>query len=76
MRQFILTDEQERKIKEWDNPETGHVCSLKRENGNGKYAGAIGGHLSYSFTPTSIGEIVTVKCACGAELDVTDYDSF
>jgi hypothetical protein len=75
MLQFIITDEQQKKIKKWDNPETGHRCTLKQDN-KGKYAGAIGGHLSYSFTPTSIGEIVKVTCACGAELDVTDYDRF
>ncbi len=26
---------------------------------------------TYSFTPTSIGIVVTVKCACGSEIDVT-----
>ena len=35
--------------------------------------GAIGGVLTFSFTPTSIGMGVGVKCACGAEVNVTDY---
>ena len=39
------------------------------------YQGAIGGGVSYSFTPTSIGTIVKVQCH-GKELDVTDYNSF
>lgn len=38
------------------------------------YAGAIGGGLSYIFTPTSIGTSVRVKSAfTNNELDVTDY---
>ncbi len=36
-------------------------------------AGAIGGTLTYCFTPTSIGCCVRVKCACGEEIDLTDY---
>lgn len=34
-------------------------------------SGAIGGALTYSFTPTSIGTIITVECACGFKLDCT-----
>jgi len=36
--------------------------------------GAIGGVLTFSFTPTSIGTVVKVICACGEELDLTEYD--
>lgn len=39
------------------------------------YAGAIGGGVTYSFTPTSIGVIVKVK-AYDKEYDVTDYENF
>jgi hypothetical protein len=35
-------------------------------------SGAIGGKYSYIFTPTSLGVITIVKCACGEELDLTD----
>jgi len=38
--------------------------------------GAIGGALTYIFGPTSIGVVVKVKCACGKELDVTDYENW
>lgn len=38
---------------------------------------AIGGQFEYRFSPTSIGSIVTIKCAfCKEEKDVTDYDSW
>lgn len=36
--------------------------------------GAIGGRMTYSFTPTGIGVAVTVSCACGAKENITDYD--
>lgn len=39
------------------------------------YDGAIGGGLTYEFTPTSIGVIFKVKYG-KHELDLTDYDSW
>ena len=33
------------------------------------YHGAIGGVITYSFTSTSIGQICTIKCACGESSD-------
>ena len=39
-------------------------------------SGAIGGAETYCFTPTSIGVIVEVKCACGCEIDLTDYSQW
>jgi len=32
-----------------------------------KYAGAIGGIMSWIITPTSIGDLISMRCACGAE---------
>lgn len=39
------------------------------------YEGAIGGGLTYSFTPTSLGVIVKAKYG-EFTLDLTDYDSW
>lgn len=39
------------------------------------YSGAIGGAVSYIFTPTSIGFVVKVRCY-GKELDITDYSDW
>jgi hypothetical protein len=39
------------------------------------YEGAIGGGLTYSFTPTGLGDICKVRYS-EFELDVTDYDNF
>jgi hypothetical protein len=51
----------------WDE----HECRLR-----GKYRGATGGGNDIIFSPCSIGVGVTVRCACGAEKDVTDYSSW
>lgn len=43
------------------------------------YEGAIGGGVTYEFTPTSIGNIINVRYKTFEQefkLDVTDYDSF
>ncbi len=36
--------------------------------------GASGGRLCYAFTPTSLGLVTQVTCACGQGIDLTDYD--
>lgn len=36
--------------------------------------GAIGGAYTWEFTPTSLGTVTVVRCACGEGIDVTDYD--
>ena len=40
------------------------------------YGGAIGGSITYSLTPTQLGTVTKVTCACGAEYDATDYNSW
>ena len=41
-----------------------------------RYSGAIGGVYTWEFTSTTIGMGVGVKCSCGEEINVTDYDSW
>ena len=60
---FELTDEQYLK-----------VAYLSEVFGS-EYGGAIGGGVTYKFTPTSIGVIVSVKIA-GVEYDLTGYSGF
>ena len=38
-----------------------------------KNQGAIGGRISFKFTPTSLGMIKVVTCSCGASIDLTLY---
>jgi len=62
---FSLTEEEENKYKTWVK-EHNKICPIKD-------TGAIGGRISFQFTPTSLGLITIVKCACGEELNLTDY---
>lgn len=34
------------------------------------------GRLTFHFTPTTIGVVTHVSCACGDRIDVTDYGSW
>jgi hypothetical protein len=37
--------------------------------------GAIGGHIHYIFTPTSIATACCIRCAiCGEQKNITDYN--
>lgn len=89
MTNFQLTLEDHKKIDEWLYG-TVYPATLKEqgkdpskvmwhtEDEEGRvypYFGAIGGDLTYSFTPTSIGTIIKVE-SCGHELDLTDYESW
>lgn len=66
---FSLTDEQRKQVSEWWK---NHKC-YKR------YAGAIGGSMTYCFTPTGLGVVEIVKCSfpdCNEELNLTNYDDW
>lgn len=71
MSTFNVNLRQLKKVDEWytNHQQTGN-CNLHN------YSGAIGGALTTSFTPTSLGTVVKVKCACGGEVDVSDYQEW
>jgi hypothetical protein len=74
MRSFTVDARQEALIGAWESE---HACGLPADPiFGGKQIGAIGGVVSYRFTPTSLGVAVVAKCACGAEINVTDFDSW
>lgn len=65
---FTLDKDECKKLNEW-------LDALTPDKN--AYDGAIGGRLTYSFTPTSIGTIVKVKDnMSGSEIDLTDYESW
>lgn len=64
---FILGVEENDKMKVFKNDHD------QRHTGGG---GAIGGRYTYEFTPTSIGTVQRILCACGESCDVTDYGSW
>lgn len=82
---FTITKEQQAKIDEWTKEVFARVIE-KQKAGNYDnnhfaisdwklgypYSGAIGVDITYKFTPTSLGEIVSVECY-GETLDVTNY---
>lgn len=53
-----------------------HKCKIKRDIFGRKKVGAIGGEITYSFTPTGVGCIVIVKCHCGKQLDLSHADEW
>ncbi len=61
---FSLSDDQLVKFNEWYN-------KLEKQ-----YTGAIGGGLTFSFTPTSIGMVVKVKYLDKEEIDLSDYENW
>lgn len=60
---FELTPEQVQKYEAW----AGH-CNTN--------AGAIGGRLTFQFTPTGLGDCVNVVCLCGEVLSLTDSENW
>jgi len=76
MNMFTIDDKQATQIKKWKKE---HKCSLRTSDRGIEeeiYVGAIGGAITYCFTPTGIGIIVEAKCACGEKLNVTDFEDW
>jgi len=49
-----------------------HKCDFsKAEN-----IGAIGGRLTYKFTPTGVGCCFVVECVCGESVDLSGYEDW
>lgn len=63
---FAVNDKQGRKLQKFSV----HKCKYWYN------PGTIGGRITYSFTPTSLGVVVTASCLCGKKLNVTDYESW
>ena len=54
---------------------------MQEHNKNCPYAdpmkqSTIGGRFTYSFTPTGLGCIKTIKCVCGEEFDLTHSEDW
>jgi hypothetical protein len=64
---FILTKQQDIAVLHWN------ISHVESEECQEVGRSSIGGRLTYSFTPTGLGCVVVVRCACGAEIDLTDY---
>lgn len=84
---FEVTDEQKEKISKWAGEQDAVWLQKQKSSDNSfarrlaadniPYYGAIGGELTYCFSPTSLGDILVVKHGgTGAELNVTDFDNW
>ena len=69
MIKFGIDGEEAKKLDKWQN-EHDKSCPYKKKQG------AIGGRTTYSFSPTTLGVVIKVSCACGKEIDLTDYSSW
>lgn len=74
---FNLTKEQAEQMNQWYKE---HVpeCPFFVRPPSGEfpvevYVGAIGGALTYKFTPTTLGLTTVVECVCGEEINLTDF---
>ena len=75
-RRFFISGFEQQSLDEWTRQHN-KVCPYYDDGTKPESpAGAIGGRLSYQFTPTGLGTAITVKCACGEEENLTDYDSW
>ena len=76
MYQFALESAQVSKLSDW-LIEHDKSCKFY-DDGTTPVSptGAIGGRLTYEFTPTSLGTVSVVKCACGESINLTDYKSW
>lgn len=91
MKVFTITDTEMEKLNTWLNEQDALAIENQKEtikeddpsyqwyrscwDEGYPYTGAIGGGLTYSFSPTSIGMVVKVHYALtGATVDLTDYD--
>jgi hypothetical protein len=67
-REVDLTDDEIKQIEKWSKKHNKKCPILKKhkDKTTSPY-GTIGGGRTYTFTPTSIGTIITVECPCGEE---------
>lgn len=84
---FTLTEQELERVAAWERELDAVTLERQREtlvdfelltcNGKYPYYGAIGGSLTYSFTPTSIGTFVSVRHSPTNEvLELTDYSDW
>lgn len=50
-------------------------CEEHDKKHSGGHA-AIGGRYTFSFTPTTLGTVAKVTCACGENIDLTNYEEW
>ena len=67
--EFTLNKKETKKYNNWCKKHK-KICPIKGPGG------AIGGKITFSFTPTGLGPIIEVKCACGKKKNLTDWKNW
>lgn len=68
---FAVNKRQHRKAVEW-SVEHDKTCKFADPMSRG----AIGGRTVWTFCHTSLGTVIRMKCECGGEIDVSDYEEW
>ena len=63
MRTFTMNDKEEQEWKKWYRE---HKCKWKKKNKMRTF--------TFCFTPTGLGNSITVMCSCGKMIEVTDSE--
>lgn len=73
---FIVDEKEAAKMAAWLD-EHNKTCPFYDDGTSpSSPSGAIGGRLTYCFTPTGLGVITILRCACGQEVNVTDFENW
>lgn len=73
---YTVSDADSNEIRTWTQDHN-KTCPLYDDGSSvGNPCGAIGGRMSYKFTPTGLGTMFVVMCACGEQLDLTDVSGW
>ncbi len=68
---FELTEVQVQQAKDFV---AHHSCTIPVDRHGYPEIGAIGGTITYGFSPTGLGTIQTIECVCGAKLNLTNFE--
>jgi hypothetical protein len=60
----------------WSELARAQIFQRRHRTRHGKDRTAIGGRFSYSFTPTGLGIIAAIHCACRKKLTLTDFSEW
>lgn len=71
---YPVTNKQAEQARVWEDAhdKAEHIPPGKKH----RYSGAIGGAYTWHFTSTSLGVITSLRCSCGVEVNLTDWDTF
>jgi hypothetical protein len=72
VRTYSVNLRQEKVLNAWMNAHRKDCIWMDPDT----YKGAIGGGPTFSFSDTSLGTVCKVKCICGTEVDITEYQDW